>query len=72
MTYNIGDKIKCPICKGSGLIKKPPTSAGCTDLKVKAAKLLRKEGFSIRAIAHFMNYKSPRGVTYLLEKKEGV
>jgi hypothetical protein len=60
--------IRCPICKGSGLIKAPKTTAENIDLKAKAAKLLREQGFSIRAIMVFMHYKSPRAVSYLLER----
>ena len=61
-------EIKCPICQGSGKINKAVTARETIELKIKAAKLLKKEGFSIRAIMQFMNYKSPRAVQYLLEK----
>lgn len=60
--------VECPICKGSGKIKKPKTYADTVKLKERAAKALYESGFSIRAIQSFMNYKSPRGVTYLLKK----
>ena len=53
---------------GSGKINKAVTARETIELKIKAAKLLKKEGFSIRAIMQFMNYKSPRAVQYLLEK----
>lgn len=62
------DKIDCPICKGSGevLAPKPVESI---DKKIKAAKELKKAGFSFREIMKLMNYKSTRSVSYLLEKK---
>lgn len=62
------NKIKCPVCNGSGLIKKPKTNADNMDLNIKAAKLLREQGFSIRAIMVLMHYKSPQSVSYLLNQ----
>lgn len=60
--------ITCPICEGDGKIPKPKTKGDFMNLKVKAAKILRQQGFSIGAIQAFMRYKSKRGVTYLLSK----
>lgn len=61
-------EIKCPICQGTGMVKKPKTYADQVALKEKAVKILREQGWSIRAIQDFMNYRSPRAVTYLLKK----
>lgn len=61
--------IKCPICKGSG--KLPETydhrKLRVLDKKIMA-KLLRKEGYSIREIMRFLEYKSTRSVSDLLKK----
>lgn len=61
--------IKCPICKGSGRL---PKSYDHRKLKVidkkVMAKLLRKEGYSIREIMRFLEYKSPRSVHRLVTK----
>lgn len=58
----------CPICKGTGKIKLPYTQT--TDdviLKKMMAKVLRKEGFSVRQIMKFLGYKSPRSVARFFE-----
>lgn len=62
------NKIKCPICKGSGMVKRLKTHADTVKLKVKAAMILREQGFSIRAIQGFMGYKSTSAIVYLLSK----
>lgn len=59
----------CPICKGRGEIT-PPRRKGTPDNRVMAG-LLRKEGYSIREIMRFLNYKSPRSVQELLKEAHG-
>lgn len=61
------DKIDCPVCKGSGEVF-APKPVESIDKKIKAAKELKKAGFSFREIMKLMNYKSTRSVSYLLEK----
>lgn len=62
--------IKCPICKGSGHL---PKSYDHRKLKVidkkVMANLLRKEGYSIREIMRFLEYKSTRSVHRLVTYK---
>lgn len=60
-------KINCPVCKGVGQIVAPKPSEDIGK-KVRAAKELKKAGFSFREIMKFMNYKSTRSVSYLFEK----
>lgn len=60
-------KIECPVCLGWGELDAPKPDKQMSD-KVKAAKALKKAGFSFREIMKLMDYKSPRSVSYLLEK----
>lgn len=57
---------RCPICKGSGLLDCPTLRNKEMKAKKDIAKILRKEGFSMREIMRLMNYKSPQSVTKLL------
>lgn len=65
-------QINCPICNGIGKITKPKTFAEEKKLKEKAINILHEQGFSIRAIMNFMNYKSPRAVAHYLNKNKKV
>jgi hypothetical protein len=60
--------MKCPICKGTGELKEPHARwvGKVADKKVMAI-LLRKEGYSIRQIMKFLEYKSPESVQSLLK-----
>lgn len=60
----------CPICNGTGALKDPPKNQkkGYMAQREKQAKKLRAKGFSIRAIATQMGYKSPLSVQLLLSK----
>lgn len=63
--------MKCPICNGSGELPEPHDRI--KDKKSErreAAKVLRAAGYSIRQIADFLGYKSPRSVVLALEEKK--
>ena len=59
-------RMKCPICKGTGKIEKPFHSY---ITKRIMARLLKKEGYSIRQIMKFLDYKSPQSIQGLLKKE---
>ena len=62
-------KLKCPVCKGSGEV--PPPSEKIKERQRRRAEVankLRDKGYSIREIAALMGYKSPNSVFILLEK----
>lgn len=62
---------KCPICKGRGKI--PMSHKAIKERSINKgimAKLLRKEGYSIRQIMRFLEYKSTLSVTRLLKEAE--
>ncbi len=60
-------KVKCPICKGKGLLPKPTAGKwGKSVTKRVMCRLLRKEGYTYRAIMRFLNLKSPRSVAQYL------
>lgn len=60
---------KCILCKGTGEL---PIAYGNRksdiELKKEIAKKLRKEGYSIRQIMRFVDYKSPNSVAKTLLK----
>jgi hypothetical protein len=56
----------CPICHGTGNIKRPHGMQKDMELKRNHAKSLRDSGYSIREICVLMGYKSPRSVQDLL------
>lgn len=58
----------CPVCHGYGAIKAPKKIGAYTDIKAKAAKILQKNGFSVREIMNLMGYKSPLSIQLLLKK----
>lgn len=60
---------KCPICKGKGIIKSPSLKAKKLRDKKDIAKILRKEGYSMREIMRLMNYKSTRSISLLLNQE---
>jgi len=67
---NTKEKIKCPICKGTGELEEPknwPEQLARTQLKRKAAKLLKANHYSIRQIMRIMDYKSVSPVQQLLK-----
>ena len=59
--------MKCPICKGKGELPEP-RQVGRDRAKEKRemARVLRANGYSIRQIADFIGYKSPRSVVLAL------
>ncbi len=57
--------MKCPICKGKGELEKPKHQE--VNNKIMA-NLLYKEGYSMRQIMRFLDYKSPDSVLKLLKK----
>lgn len=59
-------EIKCPVCKGDGIIKKSQKKYSDKKLKRECANILREHGYSIREIMKLLGYKSPRAVQYLL------
>jgi hypothetical protein len=62
--------IKCPLCKGQGNLPKPKGKHGRRIIdNTIMAKLLRKEGYSLREIGAFLGYKSPRSVELCLARK---
>lgn len=56
----------CPICHGTGNIKRPHGMQKDMELKRNHAKSLRDSGYSIREICVLMGYKSPRSIQDLL------
>ena len=60
--------MKCPVCKGSGQLSEP-RKVGRDRKKERRdmAKVLRAKGYSIRQIADFLGYKSPRSVVLAIE-----
>jgi len=56
----------CPVCHGTGNIKRPHGMQKDMELKRDHANRLRDQGYSIREIATIMGYKSPRSVQDLL------
>ncbi|KKN70013.1 hypothetical protein LCGC14_0434600 [marine sediment metagenome] len=62
--------MKCPICKGKGIIDKPNGINANVALKHEAVAILYKEGYGIRQIQRLLNYKSPRSVQVILMQAE--
>lgn len=62
--------MKCPVCKGKGNLPEPRKVARDRAAERRAmAKVLRSNGYSIRQIADFLGWKSPRSVVEALEAK---
>lgn len=59
-------KKKCPICKGKGIIEEPKQDRVITNRII--ANLLYQEGYGIREIQRFLEYKSPRSIQAFLNK----
>jgi transposase len=58
--------MKCPICKGSGLIKPPKNILNKHDLKMlkrEAIYILKEQGYSYREIMKMFGYKSTRSIS---------
>ncbi len=61
--------MKCPVCKGKGHLPEPrKVERDRTKERYEMAKVLRANGYSIRQIADFLGYKSPRSVVVALEQ----
>lgn len=61
----------CPICKGTGQLEPPgKQNKGAVINNTVMAKLLRKEGYSLRQIAKFLGYNSPQSVVLCLARIE--
>jgi hypothetical protein len=60
--------IKCPICKGAGIVPPPQSSRiGMHELKRGAAVVLRQKGYGVRQIQRLLGYKSPHSAQVLLQ-----
>ena len=61
---------KCPVCGGSGKTVKPrgERKSKVADNAVMA-KLLHKEGYSLREIQRYLGYKSSRSAKLLIDRK---
>lgn len=61
----------CPICKGIGRLESPfsKKKSEARD-KHSIALMLREEGYSIRQIMRFLDYKSPNTVQEILKDKK--
>lgn len=61
--------MKCPICKGKGEIKSNKLSRmSFIERRREMAKILRKNGFSVREIARMVGYGSTRSVIMATKK----
>jgi ribosomal protein L15E len=61
--------MKCPVCKGKGHLPEPrKIERDRAQERYAMAKVLRANGYSIRQIADFLGYKSPRSVVVALEQ----
>jgi len=59
---------ECPLCKGRGKLKMPfRYKVDRVAMNKVMAKLLRKEGYSIRQIMKYLKYKSTQSVVMLLK-----
>ena len=54
---------KCPVCKGKGSLEEPEKHKINKSVTNRVmARLLKKDGYSVRQIMRFMNYKSPNSI----------
>jgi len=60
------EKIECPICFGSGKISPPKKKF--SDNRKEMAGVLLDNGYGVREIQRFLQYKSPRSVSVIKEK----
>lgn len=61
--------MKCPVCKGKGELPEPrQVLRDRTRERRDMARVLRANGYSIRQIADFLGWKSPRSVVVALEQ----
>lgn len=58
--------MKCPVCKGKGLIT-VSKSDSVVDVRRKAAKALRASGLTMREIQQVLGYKSVSTIDFLLK-----
>ena len=65
------NKCVCPVCLGTGLFEHP-SHIKDDDVKIKEhlAIYLSDKGYSIRQIMRVLNYKSPRSISLLINKKK--
>ena len=64
-------EMKCPVCKGKGCLPEPRKIERDRASEKKAmAKTLRANGYSIRQIADFLGWKSPRSAAMALMENE--
>ena len=64
-------KIKCPICKGKGVLEEPSPYKKNVKKTINnkiMTKLLKKEGYSVRQIMKFLGYKSPNSIQRYFNK----
>lgn len=59
---------KCPICKGTGVTDLPYKLRSKERINdIVMAKMLHKDGYSLRQIGKYLGYKSPRSIQLLLK-----
>jgi len=62
--------MKCPICKGKGILDIPKKLNPYFKIQVDAryvAKTLRAEKYSYREVARLMGYNNPQSIKSLIE-----
>lgn len=64
----IGDA-QCPVCKGAGKLNAPKKNERRVADNAVMAKLLHREGYSLREISKFLGYKSSRSAQLLIDRK---
>lgn len=60
----------CPVCEGTGIFKSPPPFSRQkerVELYREVAKVLRKKGYSLRAIQKMLHYKNVNSIVKLLK-----
>lgn len=72
---NTGGKKKvadiCPVCNGTGeFILPAKMEIDSFEVKAKLAIGLREKGYSYRQIQKALGYKSPRSISYIIEKNK--
>jgi len=61
--------MKCPVCKGKGIVNTPRNLEQEISLREKTVRALRKQGYTFHAIMHIVGYKSPQSISKILSKK---
>jgi len=64
---NQNDKMKCPVCNGTGELTEPKTKKELATLRKDAARILHDAGFGLREIQRLLGLKSPHSVSLYLK-----